>query len=288
MLAISMILSGIAFGMFGPTMQSLAADLATPGAKRMLVAWFTISASAGMFVGPLMCSVLLQFIDMRHIFLGTLGITLIELIMGILVIKNPRGRTVEAGPARKNLSNVISNRNVVCSSIAIASYFFVDSCVTTFFPIIALNVYGLLPSFISNIFVLRSLVLLVSRTFAVTRMVGKFSEKKLLIASLLLPLSLMLSLYFTSYTALSILIVLTGVSIGITFTMGAMIIADSTSPSERGLSNSVYFAAMNGGSMISPIIMGMLANMFGVSMIFPIVAFAPIIGVLASSMIKMK
>jgi MFS family permease len=119
-------------------------------------------------------------------------------------------------------------------------------------------------------------------------MVGKFSEKKLLIASLLLPLSLMLSLYFTSYTALSILIVLTGVSIGITFTMGAMIIADSTSPSERGLSNSVYFAAMNGGSMISPIIMGMLANMFGVSMIFPIVAFAPIIGVLASSMIKMK
>lgn len=254
----------------------------------MLVAWYTISASAGMFVGPVICSVLLQLVPMRYIFLVALGIASTALVVGILVIKNPSRTVVGAGLVMKNLNNVLVNKNVMCSSVAIASYFFVESSVTTFFPIIALNAYGLSPSFVSNIFVLRNLVLLISRTFAVTRMVGKFSEKKLLISSLLIPLSLTLSLFFTGYVILSMLIVLTGIPLGIIFTMGAMIIADSTLPSERGLSNSVYFAAMNVGSMISPTIMGMLANMFGVSMIFPIAAFVPIVGILAGSMIKIK
>jgi MFS family permease len=288
MLMVPMMLGGIAFGLFGPTMQSLVADLATPDNRRIFVAWYTVSASAGMFVGPLMCSILLQFITMRDIFLVTLGITLVELVVGILVVKNPSHSRAETGLIGKHLSNIIFNRNILCSSIAILSYFFVDSCVMTFFPIMALDVYGLSPPFVSSIFVLRNLVLLVSRTFVVTRLVGKFSEKKMLIASLSLPLSLALSFIFPGYMTLSVLIVLTGVSLGIVFTMGAMIVAESASSSERGLANSIYFSAMNVGSMISPTIMGMLANILGVTMIFPIAALVPIIGLLAGFMIKTK
>jgi FSR family fosmidomycin resistance protein-like MFS transporter len=268
-------------------MQSLIADLAEMGTRKKAVGLYTVVASGGFSSGPVMCSLLLQFVSIKDILLITLGIASIELIMGILLVKE-RSHGGEAGLIGKNFGNVIRNGNVMYASLALASFFFVDSSIMTFFPIAALNVYGLTPQFVSSVFALRNIVLLFSRVFVVTRVVGKISEKKLFSISLALPLSLALTFFLTGYLSLSIFIILVGVGVGIVFSMGAMIIADSTSSQERGLANAIYFVGMNGGTTLSPIIMGALADVIGVTMIFPVAAFVPVIGLLASLMIKMK
>jgi MFS family permease len=288
MLTISVILSGASYANFGPTMQSLVADLATADVRKKAVGLYTVASSVGFFIGPAMCSLLLQFISIKDVFLIALGITSIELIMGILVVKEKGSSGGEARFIVKNLSSIIHNTNVMHASLALVSFFFVDSCIMAFFPIIALNVYGLTPQIVSSVFMIRNLALLSSRTLVVTRMAGKFSEKKLFSISLALPVSLVLSFFLPGYIPLAILIVIAGAALGIIYPMGAMIVAESTSQQERGLANAVYYVGMNVGVTVSPIMMGVVANMVGITMIFPIVAFAPVIGLLVSSRIKTK
>ncbi len=288
MLIISVILSGASYANFGPTMQSLVADLATADVRKKVVGLYTIASSVGFFIGPAICSLLLQFTSIKDIFLVTLGITSIELVIGILVLKEKGPNRRETGLISKNLGNLIQSRNVIYASLALCTFFFADSCVTTFFPIIGLNVYGLTPQIVSSIFMVRNLALLFARTFVVTKMAGKLNEKKLFSISLALPVSLALSFFLTGYISLLILMVITGAALGIVYPMGAMIVADSTSPQERGLANAIYYVGMNIGITIGPIVMGAEANMVGITMIFPIVAFVPIIGLLVSFMIKIK
>jgi DHA1 family multidrug resistance protein-like MFS transporter len=68
MLAVSTLAGGVMWAAFGPSMQALIADISSPANAGKLVGLYTIAPSVGMFLAPMIGSLLLGLMTMRDIF----------------------------------------------------------------------------------------------------------------------------------------------------------------------------------------------------------------------------
>jgi len=282
MLIISSAISGIMWATFGPSMQALIADIAEPTKMGKLVGLYTIAPSTGMFVGPFLCSVLLIFVSIRDMFLLASVISIIGLGLCIIGIKASEKRFSASGTMFDGLRSVLRNRNAMATCLAASTFFFLNESVFTFYPVYALETLAQQPALISAAFTARGLALLFSRTVAVTRIVDKIGEKKLILFALFLPLTLMLMLFTRDQWISAFLLILTGVAHGTVYPMGAMIINKSTTKLERGVANSVYTMITNVTTMAGPIVVGIMANFLGLTEIFSLLPITTTIGLITA------
>lgn len=282
MLFVAQIVMGFSWPIFGPSIQALVADLASPDKSGKAVGLYLLGPSIGMFLGPLIASLLLRFISIRDSYLYSLIVILVSFILALLIkpVKSTLDKPVRIPMG--NFGKTMRNKIVLISSIVSASFFFLNSSIMTFYPIYALQEYRADPAMISAVFSIRNLALMLVRILAVTRLASKIGERKLIVTALMTSISVAIMPLTKSYGQSAILITLTGVGHGIIFPMGAMIIAESTSPQERGTANSIYLLFNNINSTLSPVLMGFAAEVWGTALLFPMVTIASVIGLIIS------
>jgi MFS family permease len=278
MLIISSAISGIMWATFGPSMQALIADTTEPTKMGKLIGLYTIAPSAGMFIGPFLCSALITFISIRDMFLLASAISIVGLGLCITGIKASEKRFSTSGAMLDGLRSVLRNRNAMAVCLAVSTFFFLNESVFTFYPVYALETLAQQPALISAVFTVRGLALLFSRTLSVTRIVDKVGERKLILFALCLPLTLVLMLFTKNHWISASLLILTGVTHGTVYPMGAMIINKSTTKSERGVANSVYTMLTNVTTMVGPVVVGIMANFLGLAEIFSLLPITTTIG----------
>lgn len=285
MLFMAQIVMGFSWPIFGPSVQALVADLASPANSGKAVGLYLLGPSIGMFSGPLIASLLLKFVSIRDTYLYSLIIVLLSLILAFWI---KPARYTSQRPSRVPLGNfweTIKSKSVIATSLASASFFFLNSSVMTFYPIYALEEYNADPAMVAAVFSLRNLALMLVRILAVTRLASRIGEKRLIVAALMASTSVALLSLTQSWRQSAIFITLTGVGHGIIFPMGAMIIAESTSSQERGTANSIYFLFINATGTLSPVLMGFAAEAWGMAVLFLAIAVAPVIGLISSKYI---
>lgn len=282
LLLVSQIVLGISFSLFASPAQALVADLETPTNMARMVALYTLAPSLGMFLGPFIASLMLLYMPIRYTYLWSLPIILPSLILPFSI---KSARSTSKMPSRASLGGfrkTLKNKSVVITSLVVAFFFFTVAALQTFYSIYALGQYGVDPATVAAVFSLRNLALIIARFLPVTNLAPKIGNKRLLIMGLLVSTSIALLPLAQNLEQSAIFIVLNGIGHGIIYTTGAMIITESTSLWERGTANAIYFLGLSVDNILSPVLMGFAAEAWGITIIFPILAMAPIIGLIVA------
>lgn len=217
---------------------------------------------------------------MRETYLCSLIVTLPSLILAFLV-ESVDSISQPSLKSKVSFGKTMRSKVVFAASLACGSFFFIFQSTITFYPIHMLQEYHADPSWVATVFSLMFFSSMIARFLAVTLLDPRIGEKKLMVASLIVSTSVALLPLTKSLEQSAVILMLTGVAQGIIYPMGAMMIAKSTSSLELGTANSIYLLFIN-LSMMSPVLMGLAAEVWGVAVLFPILAIASFVGLISS------
>jgi predicted MFS family arabinose efflux permease len=176
---------------------------------------------------------------------------------------------------------VFKNRSIIFISLSVGVFFLLQSALT-FYPLYALQQFKLDPSNVALIISAMYLASMMARILVVSRVNSREAEKRLIKIGLMISASIAL-MPLTGGLALSaIVLALVGVAHGIIYPMGAMIINTMTPPEERGTANSIFILMVSLNSTLGPTVMGFAAGAWGLTLLFPILAAASVIGLISS------
>jgi predicted MFS family arabinose efflux permease len=152
----------------------------------------------------------------------------------------------------------------------------------TFYPLFAVGQFQIDPSVISSVFSAMYFSAMIVRIFAVSKTDSRRDEKKLIVVALILSATVALMPLSGGLGLSAVMMALVGISHGIIFPVGAMIINSSTLPQERGTANSIFILMINLNSTVGPVAMGFVAQAWGITLVFPILATVSVIGLVSS------
>lgn len=204
-----------------------------------------------------------------------------SLILAFL-IESVRPTSKASSRDKGSFGKVIKSKGVIGASLACSFFFFLLQSIITFYPVYALREYHADPDSVAMVWSLFYFVVMIARSLAVTVLPSRIGEKRLITTALMISTSVALLPLTKSLEQSAILTTLTGVAHGIVYPMGAILIAKSTSSSERGTANSIYILFVNLNTTLGPVLMGFVAEAWGINVIFPLLAIAPVIGLISS------
>ncbi len=168
------------------------------------------------------------------------------------------------------------------ASIAMAALFFLYSAImNTYVPIYGRKEVGLTDSQIASFSGYRNLAILLIRLSSIT-ILSKLVTTRFLTAVLVLGGVVGLaSPYTNSYHGLTLVMFLYGASFGATILLGSTLVANMSTPSNRGVANSIYSLAQSSGTMAqmltTPVAEMSLTSVFTLGGALPLLATVPII-----------
>jgi MFS family permease len=203
--------------------------------------------------------------------LGAVGLVCI-LLAKEKKMKNPEDTR------RTSLREAISNPSVFAAGISNFVNALMYSALMTFFPLYGASL-GLVSSEIGLCFTVRGLVSTVIRFPA-----GAISRRKtvlrLMTASLALCALLIFLLSFsTSLTILLLILASLGLAYGVFLTTGNVYVTQEAIPEHRGAAMGVYSSFGNISNVLSPLILGGIAQFWGLEATFEVTAIVASLGI---------
>ncbi len=159
------------------------------------------------------------------------------------------------------------------------SFCFFEFTFGTYVPVLARQGLKLTDALIASLGTFQGITRIIVRLF-LGKLIRKVKAKRLLIVTLCMCGAVGLLLRFAnSFYYLALLACLFGVSHGVNSPLSTLLVADSSTRSERGFANSILYSAMTAGRF-TPILTAPIADIWGVSFVFPIASILPITAVL--------
>ncbi len=189
------------------------------------------------------------------------------------IINVPRTRGV-------SLREAVSDARVLAAGISNFVNALMYSALVTFYPLygafLALN-----SSEIGLCFTVRGLLSTVIRFPA-----GGLSRGKTTIKLMTLSLAASAFLYFilavsSTFAALLLILALLGITYGVFLTSGNVYVTQEASPEHRGAAMGVYSSFGNVSNVVSPLILGGVAQIWGLEVTFEVTAIVASVGILA-------
>ena len=140
-LIVASFLGGFSGGAFAPVIISLVGDLSEPSDRADSLSMWYLFSSIGMFVGPIVASMLLLFVPIRSILYLGLVMRLTMLLLTVFGIKEVRRTRSEGSSLRTSYKRdvviLLRKPNAVIAVFTRLSYTFFRSVVRTYMPILA-------------------------------------------------------------------------------------------------------------------------------------------------------
>ncbi|MDG6256256.1 MAG: MFS transporter [Methanomicrobiaceae archaeon] len=262
------IFHGFASAMVIPIAMAYAADFSPVGREGRYMGTFMISMFLGMGCGPLIGGVIQDLAGMDAVFLTMSFFSLIALLICILFLPEARGRRTETGSILKTLQNRIM-RPVLFFRVMNA---YAHGTFMVFFPILAAGAAsagaGLSSSEIGIIVSMSILTTaILQRTFG--SLSDRFSKASLIIAGTLIGSAVLF--VFPAMDGFALLLagaILFGVGSGIAIPTSTSLVAIAGRETGQGAAMGAYNTAMSVGMITSPLIAGLLYDLFDITVVF--------------------
>ncbi|SPF40343.1 Major facilitator superfamily MFS_1 [Syntrophobacter sp. SbD1] len=280
--------AGFGLAAFGPTMMSFVADFSPPTHLGRSYGWYTMAIYGGMSLGPAIGGFFAHLLNYNWAFMisGTLGL----IVFSILLFSFPKAtRAHSVGPPKRDSKKIIrelfgNHPLMACWLVTLVSCFGLGVFIT-FLPLHA-SEQGVDVGKIGLIFGTQAIVNALGR-IPFGYLGDRVSRRSSLVFAGLLCYSLSnvgLGLS-TSLAMFLISAVLMGIGMGIAFTAVGALISELVPADSRGFAMGGYTTCIYIGMMLSSLIMGVAAGVFGFRVCFLVTAGLIAVGASAFSLI---
>ncbi len=259
------------------------ADIVTPAERGLAYGLYATSMGVGFGVGPLIGAIVALNYGVAASYLVATGLALVGAGLaakGLRTIRQSPG-TPGVRPPRLHWSdvrNVMRDPSVIVGSLAnlIMSTSF-SGAIVNYFPMYSSQI-GLSQTTINSMFSARAFGSAAARlpTGAITH---RISSRIVMGTALLLAMVAVVSMAQTDAPfLLGVLLLAEGIAFGTFLTSGQAYIAECSTPATRGTAVGVYSTAGSLGSTLSPVVLGMIAEIWGVQTVFRVTGALILIG----------
>ena len=282
--------SRILYGIAGVATFSIGAahlgDITTKEQRPFAFGLYTTCMGLGFTIGPLLGAQLADRYSAKTAYAVGALISIAGLALAVRILRTSRPRSDRSGAARsagmRNIRGVLHNRDLMLVTFGnmLMSLTFAAG-IATFFPIFA-NELLISQATIGTMFAIRALVSTLGRlpNGIVSRVLG---SRSVMLSALFLETIVMLSIAHTdSPTMLTVLLALEGLAFGAYLVSGQTYLADNTEVENRGAAVGVYSTASSLGASVAPLILGLVANAYGVRVVFTVTGFVLAAGFILS------
>ncbi len=282
-LIVASLFGGFSGGAFVPVIVALVADLTEPSDRPDALSTYYFFSSLGLFIGPSAASLLLLSLPIRNLYYLSSVMRLGIIVLITLGIKEARKIHPDGGPLKTSykgkVSMLLRRRNMLVAVQARLSYSFFMSVFRTYMPVLARREIGLSDALIASVGTFQGIPRMSIRLF-LGRLISKLTAKRLFTLTLFMGGIVGLLLPFAdSFYHLVLLACVLGLSHGAVIPLSALLVSDSSTTTERGLANSILYTTMTVGTF-TPIMTAPLADVWGVTFVFPFTAIIPVISTL--------
>jgi len=270
-LLLSSLFGAFSVGGFWPILLSMIGDVAKIEERQVAVSTMYLFSGVGMFIGPIISSSLLTLlkINLRNIYQIVLVAQIAVLVYLATQIRETKHRTPKNEKIQYHLylTNLIRQSTFQCILIIIFLYFFSRSIIQTYIPIYARVDLGLSNAEVASFSIYRSLAILLIR-FSSATFLTKVSFRSFLISALGLGgITCLASPFANNYLWIVLVFFLSGVSFGAERILTAVLVADNSTPENRGVANGFYYVAQSTGNM-TIILTSPIADSLGFTPVF--------------------
>ncbi len=268
-LALVRVLHGASGGLVGPATMSVTVDYSDRTQKGRVMAFYGMSLATATLVGYGLSGVIVSRLGYNALFLfGAIILTIGAILSFSLPSNRQRGSiTVKASPGEgvKKAKDLLKRKGLIVSYCSIFAQYFAFGGVVTLLPLYARNLgmdafhVGMLLAIFAMMFII---VQMPSGTLSdkVGRLLPTVSGLSLNIAALVLLPSMV------NFPLLALTLALYGTAYGILFPSISALIADHTTPEERGMATGIFHALLTAGVAIGAPVIGWAGGVVGIEL----------------------
>ncbi len=258
-------------------------DIVSKNERGMAIGLYTTSMGTGFAIGPAIGGYLAANFSYQASFIFAACVALIGFVITrVLLTEPPRAReasTANATPFIVKLKLLARDPNLLAASLAnmLMSEVF-GGVIVNFFPLYAAT-FAIGDATIGYMFSLRTFTSAAAR-LPTGLLTVKFSSRMLMLASLSLAMLMAFAISFaTEPLFLMLFLAGEGLAFGMFLTSGQAFVTEHSSASERGTAMAVYSTAGGIGATVGPLILGIIAEAWGLVAVFRFTAILVFVGV---------
>ncbi|MBA7671452.1 Inner membrane transport protein YajR [subsurface metagenome] len=260
---------GISGGLVGPATMSITADYSDEAGKGRAMGFYGMSLATATLVGYGLSGVIVSRLGYKALFLFGAIMLIVGVMLSFLLPDNRNKGSLTAktslGETLKQIKGLLGRKGLTVSYCSIFAQYFAFGGVVT-----------LLPLYVKNLEMGVFHVGMLLATFAIMFIIlqfpsGALSDKlgRLIPTGVGLGLSVISLVILPSvatFPLLAVVMALYGTAYGILFPSISALVADHTTPEERGLATGLFHAFLTAGVAIGAPIMGWVGGMVGVEL----------------------
>lgn len=260
------ILHGITGGVVGPATMSAITYHGGETRRGRSMAFYGMSLAAATFVGYGSSGVIASRLGYEAVFWMGGGLLVIGAILGLSLPGNRRGISgVAAAPSGNGWRDVLSlmrRKSLIIPYCAIFAQYFSFGGVVTLLPLYIRN-YGM-EAFHVGILLATFAVMFIVLQIPVGNLTDRYGRTGIAATGIVLGIAaLLLMPAFEIFPLLLLVMVLYGVAYGTIFPSISAMVADGTSPEERGLATGIFHALLTAGVAVGAPVMGWAGGIIG-------------------------
>jgi MFS family permease len=282
-------LAGLAQCSTFPIGFAYASEVENPSSRKWAIGLYMTSMGAGFTVGPVLGGWIAQFWGYKLSYYSASLVALAGASLAWRGLKIGRNRrpspTPKGGRLFVNLRGIIANRpSLLAANVANFFDVLLFQTLFTFFPLYAAW-KGLDELQIGSGFAFRGLLSALVRLPAGVS--TKFTGPDIMMILGLAASTIVMFLipHFSAHAPLSLLLAADGIAYGFFLTAGYTFVADESPTSERGMTLGFYSAFSSLSTTVSPSILGVIADLWGLDNAFITSAYLASLGILVMTVV---
>ncbi len=266
-LALVRLFHGISGGLVGPATMSITADYSDEAGKGRAMGFYGMSLATATLVGYGLGGVIASRLGYKALFLfGAIMLTIGAMLSFLLPGNRKRDSMIakiSLGESLKQAKGLLGRKGLIVSYCSIFAQYFTFGGVVTLLPLYVNNL-GMEAFHVGMLLAIFAIMFIIFQfpSGALSDKVGRLIPS---IGGLSLGIvSLVMLPAVATFPMLAVVMALYGTAYGVLFPSISALIADHTSPEERGLATGMFHALLTAGVAIGAPLMGWVAGITGV------------------------
>ncbi len=281
-----MILQAMVMGLFAPSAVSLAIEMTSLDRIGRVMGLYYTAFGLGQFVGPLLSSLLTNYLNLRYMFLVISIVPLLGLLPQLKSTRNVKKGFVEKKVSKKNrdvmnsFKRILRSRNVIGLCLSRITFSFSAAIIATLLSIWGKNELGFTTSMISILFAARGATnTLIRMPFGrIVDMIG--TKKPILLAFSLAAIALLIFSGFTDFTFILIAMCIYGLAWGMRIIPDTAILKTSVRSEDTTLAFAILMSMFAMGSSIGSFVAGATYTVLSMTSIFHMSTVIIVVGII--------
>jgi DHA1 family multidrug resistance protein-like MFS transporter len=267
-------------------------DIVKPEERGLAFGLYATSMGSGFTIGPLVGSAIAVRYGVSGSYLAASVIALTGAAIATVGLRSVRPSAGQVNVQTHRLpwtgaGRVLRNRKLVAGSLGnLLINITFGGTVANFFPVYAAGL-GISQVAINSMFSVRTFFSTLGRlpSAALTNRVP--SRVVMYVALILAMAAIFLMAQTSSVSLLGLLLVLEGISFGVFLTSGQVFVAETATAATLGAAVGAYSTAGSVGSVLSSILLGVVADLWGIRMVFRLTGVLVLVGLVVIGYLNM-